>query len=117
MKLFVFVCFAIFASVFGVSKAPKGCFRAAALDHVQQIDGNIFNPSDENLKNEIEFNLEMYEKAGKLAKENVSFCFIFLVFFIFLPGTSFFGHFWNVFYERNTFVLWKLFFFFMFFAS
>ena len=60
-----------FTTVSAVSKAPKGCFRAATLDHVQQVVGNPFIPTLENLKKEIELNLKMYEKAATVAKENV----------------------------------------------
>jgi len=60
------------ALVSGVSKAPKGCFRAAALDHVQQRVDKPDNPTEDKLREEIDLNLKVYEKAASTAKDNVS---------------------------------------------
>lgn len=59
-------------SLLASAEVPKGCFRAAVLDHVQQVVGNLFNPTEENLRAEIDLNHKMYEKAAQKAKMEVS---------------------------------------------
>lgn len=57
IKLF---CFAL---VIG-TVASNGCFRAAILDQVREVEPN-------SLAKSIELNLKLFESSAKLAKQNV----------------------------------------------
>lgn len=60
-----FLKLASFAFVIGtVASASNGCFRAAILDQVHQVER-------ESLSKSIKLNFEVLESGAKLAKQNV----------------------------------------------
>ena len=62
ISLLTFSCLAI--GIGSEAFSSTGCFRAAVLDQVRQVDYS-------SKQRTIELNLEMYERSVKLAKENV----------------------------------------------